>query len=427
VRLSFASLVFLIACLMVSGRAAEVTQRQALDLNAAYQLALQRSETLQMTGQEIKAAEARYWQAVSAVLPQAGLYAQEGFMNRAQSANGRRNDSFQAGLSGSWLVFDGFRQYNLAGVEQAQKRSLTADLTRARQLLYLDVGDVYLQIVGLEKDLEVLQDLVVALNQRKGELIDRISIGRSRQNELLLTETDIADTESEMATVKGLLGASRELLAFLIGVPSAHFVLAAPPGDFPQAENLFSYLWKAGARPDLQAAVEYETAAQRVVSADKGSFWPTVSVGAGWVAAESLSSDQDWNVTISAELPIFDGGYRASRLAESKANLRITQLSLTRARRLADYEVRLAYNNFISSADRYLKLNLAETTAAQNYQAQKRDYELGRSNNLDVLLALTNWQQLRRRLLSTEVQTRSNLIALQVAAGSPLADGKAAE
>jgi outer membrane protein len=402
-------------------------QRQTLDLNSAYRLALQRSETLQMTEQEIKAAEARYWQAVSAVLPQAGVYAQEGFMNRSQSANGKRNDSFQAGLQGSWLVFDGFRQYNLAGAEQAQKRGLTADLTRARQLLFLDVGDVYFQITGLEKDLDVLRDLVAALNQRKGELVDRISIGRSRQSELLSTETDIADTESEMATVKGLLGASRELLAFLIGMPSEHFVLSSPPGEFPKANDLFSYLWKAGARPDLQAAAEYETAATRVVSADKGSFWPTVSVGAGWAAVESPSSNQDWNVTISAELPIFDGGYRVSRLAESKANLRITQLNLTRARRLADYEVRLAYNNFISSADRYLKLNLAETTASRNYESQKRDYELGRSSNLDVLLALTNWQQLRRRLLSTEIQARSNLIALEVAAGSTLADGKAAE
>jgi outer membrane protein len=402
-------------------------QRQTLDLNSAYRLALQRSETLQMTEQEIKAAEARYWQAVSAVLPQAGVYAQEGFMNRSQSANGKRNDSFQAGLQGSWLVFDGFRQYNLAGAEQAQKRGLTADLTRARQLLFLDVGDVYFQITGLEKDLDVLRDLVAALNQRKGELVDRIAIGRSRQSELLSTETDIADTESEMATVKGLLGASRELLAFLIGMPSEHFALAAPPGEFPQANDLFSYLWKAGARPDLQAAAEYETAATRVVSADKGSFWPTVSVGAGWAAVESPSSNQDWNVTISAELPIFDGGYRVSRLAESKANLRITQLNLTRARRLADYEVRLAYNNFISSADRYLKLNLAESTASQNYQSQKRDYELGRSSNLDVLLALTDWQQLRRRLLSTEIQARSNLIALEVAAGSSSADGKAAE
>ena len=388
----------------------------SLDLNAAYQLALQRNETLQMTSQEIRAAEARYWQAVSAVLPHIGLRATERLSNAPLTTGGRK-DGFLGEVRGSWLVFDGFRQYNLAGAEAAQKRGLTQELIRARQLLYLDVGDMYLQIIGLEKDLEVLQNLLSALNRRKGELVDRISIGRSRKSELLSTETDIAATQSEMASVRGLQGASRELFAFLIGVPASHYTLTKPPGGLPQADDLFAYLWKSGARADLQAAAEYETARQRVVSADKGAFWPSIGVEAGWTAVESPSSNEDWSVVVSAELPIFDGGFRASQLAESKANLRISQLNLTRARRLADYEVRLAYNNFISAADQYLKLSVAERTAAENHGSQQKDYELGRASNLDVLLSLTNWQQLRRQLLAADIRARSNLIALEVAAG----------
>ncbi|MDR2463285.1 MAG: TolC family protein, partial [Verrucomicrobiales bacterium] len=407
-----ASAALTVMLVTVSGAA----DRRTLTLNDAYQLALRRSENLQITTQEIKAAEARYWQAVGAVLPQVSAYARESLANR--SADHQRRDNFQAGLTGSWLVFDGFRQTNLAGAEAATKRGLSADLTRQRQLLYLDVGDVFLQIAGLEKDLEVLRDLVAALQQRKKELAGRIIIGRSRKSELLSTETDLADSEAEIASVSGVLGASRELLAFLIGVPGEQFTLSIPPGGLPKADKLFDYLWKAGARADLQAAAEYETAARRVVTANQGSFWPAVSVGAGWVARESPSADQDWNVTVSVELPVFDGGQRAARLVESTANLRVTELNLTRARRLADYEVRLAYHNFISSADRYLKLSAASASAEQNYQAQQYDYELGRSSNLDVLLALTNWHQLRRRLLATEIQARTSLINLEVAAGS---------
>ncbi|MDR1191172.1 MAG: TolC family protein [Verrucomicrobiales bacterium] len=409
----------LMVMLVTVGGTAE--PRRTLTLNDAYQLAVQRSENLQITAQEIKAAEARYWQAVGAVLPQVSAYARESLANR--TADRQRRDSFQAGLSGSWLVFDGFRQTNLAGAEAATKRGLTADLQRQRQLLFLDIGDVYLQICGLAKDLDVLRDLTAALRDRQRELRERIDLGRSRRSELLSTETDLADSEAEIATVSGVLGASRELLAFLIGVPGERWSLSAPPGGLPRAEKLFDYLWKAGARADLQAAAEYTTAARRVVSADQGSFWPAVSVGAGWVAAESPAGGQDWNVTVSAELPVFDGGQRAARLAESTANLRVTELNLTRTRRLADYEVRLAYNNFISSADRWLKLSVASASAKENYQAQQHDYELGRSNNLDVLVALTNWHQLRRRLLATEIQARANLINLEVAAGSPSAVG----
>ncbi|MDR1145430.1 MAG: TolC family protein [Verrucomicrobiales bacterium] len=405
------SLLFL-GCLTV-GRA--VPARLALTLNQAYELALRRGENLQVTAQEIQAAEARYWQAVSALLPQVEGYAGETLAKR--TADRQRRDSFQAGLRGSWLVFDGFRQTNLAGAEAATKRGLTADLQRQRQLLFLDVGDMYLQIAGLEKELAVLGDLTTALRDRQRELRGRINIGRSRTSELLSTTADLADVEAEMASVNGVLGASRELLAFLLGVPSDRWSLSAPPGGLPQAEQLFDYLWKAGARPDLRAAVEYETAARRAVSADQGSFWPTVSVGAGWAAVEAPAAGHDWNVTVSAELPVFDGGYRAARLAESAARLRVTELNLTRARRLADYEVRLAYNNFIAAADRWLKLSAASASAEENYRAQQHDYQLGRASNLDVLLALTNWHQLRRRLLATEIQARANLIHLEVAAG----------
>lgn len=404
--------------------AAPVAPR-TLTLSQVYQLAVERSETLGISREEIKIAEAQYWQAISAVLPKVDFIATERTQNSVGGSigggdsSGSRRDAFQGRLRVTQTIFNGFREFNLSAALRAQKRSQEALYIRNRELLYLDSSDLFYQILSLEQDLKLLRQIDNNFSDRQKELTDRVNIGRSRKSELLAADTEQADNAATIEEVAGLLGASRELLAFLIGLPSDRWLLKDTQ-PFPEAQKLNDYLWKSGARADVTAAVEAQTAAQRQVSADKGSFWPAISAEANVLALEDPEKDQEWNIVLTAEIPIFDGGLRIGTLKESEARLRSSSLSFSRARRLAESEVRQNYNNFISTARQYVKLQEATETARLNYEAQKDDYLLGRASNLDSLTALVRYNSLRRRLAGLEFQTRSNLIALQVAAGEPV-------
>jgi outer membrane protein len=400
---------------------------RTLSLSDVYLLAQERSETLGISREEIKIAEAQYWQAISAILPKVDFLATERAQNSAGSsigggdATGSRKDAFQGRLRVTQTIFNGFREFNIGAALQAQKRSQEALYRRSRELLYLDCSDLFYQVLSLEQDGNVLRQINDNFMDRQKELTDRVGIGRSRRSELLAADTEQADNAATMEEVRGLLGASRELLAFLIGLPSDRWQLKDTM-PFPEAQKLNDYLWKSGARADVTAAIESQTAAQRQVSADKGSFWPKISAEANYLALEDPEKQQEWNIVLTAEVPLFDGGLRAGTLKESEARLRSSSLNFSRARRLAESEVRQSYNNFISSARQYLKLQEAVDTSRKNYEAQKEDYLLGRASNLDSLTALVRYNSLRRRLAGLEFQTRSNLVALQVAAGTP--DGK---
>jgi outer membrane protein len=395
---------------------------RVLTLNEAYALALERSESLAINREEIRIAEARYWQAVSAVLPQVSFLGSLRTQNNVGGSiggdsTGARKDRWEGRLSITQTLFSGFREWNTSAALKADQRALAASLQRNRQLLYLDVSDLYHQVTTLEEDERALTDILAALQDRQTELTDRVAIGRSRKSELLAAQTELADTQATRESLRGLLGAARELFAYLIGVPAHHYALA-PRGPLPAPDKLQAYLWHSGTRPDITAAAEGQTAAQRRASAARGAFLPTLSGQFNYLALEDPERDQEWNIVLTMEVPVFDGGLRVAQLNEQKANTRASTLNLSRARRLADNDVRLAYNNFSSAGNQTVQLQAAEQTARLNYEAQKEDYALGRASNLDVLSALLRWKEIIRRRIAAESQTYASLVALQVAAGT---------
>jgi outer membrane protein len=403
---------------------------QTLTLNQAYALALSRSESLGIDREEIRIAEARYWQAVSAVLPQAHFLGSLRTQNNAGGSiggdsTGQRKDRWEGRLRITQTIFNGFRDWNTAAALKADQRGLSFTLERNRQLLYLDVSDLYHQINTLETDQQALMDILQALNERTTELTDRVSLGRSRKSELLAAETERADTRATLEALRGLIGAARELFSYLIGVPS-HLYTLAPPDPLPAADKLEAYLWKSGTRSDIRAADAQQTAAERRAAAARGEFFPTINAEGNYLAVEDPERDQEWNILITMDVPVFDGGLRIAQLGERKAQARQTQLNLSRARRMADSEVRVAYNNFISAAQQAVQLQTAERTAQENYQSQKSDYTLGRASNLDVLSSLLRWKEILRRRIAAESQTRTTLIALQIAAGESPVETKTA-
>ncbi len=79
--------------------------------------------------------------------------------------------------------------------------------------------------------------------------------------------------------------------------------------------------------------------------------------------------------------------------------------------------MRLAFSDFSSNLAQWQSLGRALQVAEENYALQQDDYALGRASNLDVLSALAQVQNFRRRAVLAEMQARASLVRLHVAAG----------
>lgn len=409
----------LLACALRSGGGEPA---QGLALGDCYERALGRSERVGIAAAEWRAAEARYRQARDTLLPAVRVAGSATFQNDRRSGEGdsasRAPEMYGVGLYADQVLYGGFRSTRAAEAREAEGRAARFDERRTRELLYLDVSDAFHELLLQERDAVVLGRLVQALQESVAALEERVRLGRSRRAELLNARTDLAEARVEQEAVRGRADAARELLSFLVDLPAEEIRLQ-DPGPFPAAPDVQAKLAAAGQRADVQAGAARAEAAQRDAQAVQGERQPELSAGGRITLYEDPDEDRAWSVALTMSLPLFDEGVIRSRARERAEQARISELDLAALRRSAALDVRTAYTAFRSAAAQRSSVDEARAVARENYDVQKRDYEMGRASQLDALTALAQWQRLERRASAADVQARASLVRLHVAAGGP--------
>ncbi|MCB1139942.1 MAG: TolC family protein [Leptospiraceae bacterium] len=415
----------------------------ALTLNEVYLQVLRRSEQDEIRKEDLAVAQARYRQSLSSYYPEIFLFGRKSFYDKydeddnsqletllrqqqSQSSNTtgststgsgfRTIDPYQAGVGFRWPIFSGFQTYYESQARDAEISSAALNRQRYRQLLYRDVGEVYFQILEYEKTTQILKEEQQALRARIGELARRVRIGRSSQGELLAAQSEYSNSRVELERVEGLRQVSTELLAFLMNAPAESIVLAEP-GPLPGQRQLTAYLEKVEKRTDLRAAMKTLDAEKARLQSEKGGHYPEASVEGSYYMSQKPDFGRDWGITLSIEIPLFEGGNTYYAVREYEALVRKSKLELQALRRSASYEVRSAYTDYVNALSRLALMRQSVQISRSTYYVQMRDYRLGIVSNLEVLSALRNFHMARRELVRLEMLARINEIRLHVAAG----------
>ncbi|MDD5262630.1 MAG: TolC family protein [Methylacidiphilales bacterium] len=408
---------------------------QPLNLKTCYELALLRMESVGLRDEDVRVAQARYREAIGAILPNVTLTGNQYFYKDQSSSfssfstGGNTSAAGPVGTSDltprmasvdvKVPLFSGLRDVELAHAAKAQIEGNRQTAQRIRQSLYLDVAESFYQTLDYEEDLRILADVETTLQDRVKELEKRVRLGKSRDSELLDASTSLAQTKVSVEHTRGLLSATREMLAFLIGLPSEQITLRDDSPPAPGSLALAEYLNQVAGRPDVLAAVQAEQAARAQLSAAKGEHWPKLSFEGNYTLYDSSNLQTgNWYGFLTLEVPVFDGGSIEARVDQNKSLYVERRLDLAQLQREAERDIRTYFNQFNLSLAELVRLEEAVKTSGLNYQAQRSDYELKIVNNLDVLSALYRFQNLRRDENTARMNTRLNLIKLYVAAGS---------
>ena len=387
-----------------------------LTLPEAYELALAQSETLQIGEAEIRAAEALYRRTAGGVWPELSADASAALRDGSTGSD-RATEVYSVGVGGRWVVFNGFRTLREAEARKADGKALTFDLQRTRQLLYEDVADVFYQVLAYQAELRALGDQATALTDQSEALEERVKLGRSRRAEMLSAQAQLAEVLVTAEQVKALEGAALELLAFLVGKDATELnpVDSTP---LPDSEDIDRYLAMTKDRPDVAAATARIESSELDLAAAKGNRNVQVTVDGNAYLWRDPEDEGDWDLTVQASLPFFDHGVRLAQEAERAEQVRVSELRLAQLQRITDRDVRLAYRVLVGTLAQWSALQDAIRITTENHETQVRDYELGRSSNIDVIAALVQLHNLRRRSASLEMQAKARLVQLHVAAGT---------
>ncbi len=413
---------------LVPKKPVQVFHGEALNLATCYELALLRMETIGLSDEDVRIAQARYREAIGAILPSVKVVGEQYFYkDRNASSNLALGGDVvgsndlqprQARVNVKVPIFSGLRDIQAARAMRAETEGSRETARRVRQNLYLTVAESYYQTISYEEDLHILDDVVKALNDRIKVLEKWVRLGRSRDSELLQSQTTLAQTRVSIERTKKLMVATREMLAFLIGVPSTQWALQWDMTPLPDGLQMGEYLAQTANRPDVLAAIQMERSARARLSAAKGEHLPKLSFEGNYAFYNTDTPGQtDWSGFLTLEIPIFDGGSIEARVDQNKSLFAQKKLDLSQIQREAERDVRTAFNQFNASLAELARLYEAVKTAELNFRAQEGDYDLHIVNNIDVLDALQTLHDLRREEATARANTRLNLIRLYVASG----------
>jgi outer membrane protein len=388
--------------------------------------ALKESEELKISLENIEQFKAKKNQIRGSILPDLRFKSSTIFQDTSGVESSGENDSSrstqtldqrtESKLNVQQPLFQGFK-------DQFAIKSLNADTKSAeknvKNLSYAILGQVAEYFYGITllesrwKDLKKLSNL---LNDRVKELNQRIRLGKSRESELFTVESEIQSVSSDMENIKGQILTAIENLSFIThkDLSSASFDNPLePPQLFP---TIGDFQKKGENRSDILALRDSVLARRYGVKVAKAGHWPLVEVeGNYYLHRRGFLSEVDWDVILDVDVPIFQGGAVKSTVREYTSLLKEAELKLIQTERQVQRDIKNAYTRLLSTKKQVDFLEQAAQKAQKSYDLHTREYRLGLVNNLEVLTALKDLEDIELKLNQAKIQNKLDYLSLLIA------------
>ncbi|MGH7198684.1 MAG: TolC family protein, partial [Candidatus Omnitrophota bacterium] len=378
---------------------------ETLTLSEAYDLALKRSEDLAMRAELIHEAEAHFYQSLDVFLPSVHFVMTRseqdapkdvpGFGGENVTRDSLRRTTPLKRFTFSQPLFSGFKEFAVLRGSSAEKSQRRFELQRAEELLLIDVVEAFYTVTISRNDAHILEEIRKALEERVRELTERAKIGRSRESEVQTALADLRMTEMELERARRTETTSRQLLEFYIG----REIQTELSDDSPVEElrDVAHYLPGSVVRSDVKAAEEGTVLAANNVIAAQSGFFPKVSLeGNYYTERVGSQSGIDWDFVLVVDIPIFDGAQTLGDVKLAEARDETARLNFRKAGRLAELEIRNAYEDYRSAKVEEAKLFQAAEASRKSYELQAEEYRMNLVNNLEVLDALRQYESTHR-------------------------------
>ncbi|MBI4623501.1 MAG: TolC family protein [Verrucomicrobia bacterium] len=236
-------------------------------------------------------------------------------------------DDWNGGLVSRVTLYDfGERR---AGIDAAKARraGAEADATATQADVRHNVHAAFYALAAA-RDLQVVAGKNLARTEAHQNLAEaRQKSGAVPQADVLRTQAEVAAARLQLITAESRVRIATGRLNTAMGraadTPLAIAVVstAAPPPARPELEAAADRA--IAQRPEIVSSEKRTEAARATVTAARAARSPRVRADAafGWRDTALLPDTREWQAGLSIDLPVFDAGIRARRLARSKAEL----------------------------------------------------------------------------------------------------------
>jgi outer membrane protein TolC len=406
-----------LAWILCAAQVASAAGPIELSLKRAVEVAVspEGNTKIQLSGEALKQAQARSAQARAALLPDL----EASLTDRDQTANlaamgihisvpipGFQFPTFvgpfttmdaRATVTQSVFDFSSIRRFQASKVGVSAARS---DVDSTEEQVAAQVARAYLAAVRADADVETARSNVTLAEAVLKQAENQKAAGTGTGIEITRAKVQLANDRQRLLVAGNQRTSARLQLMRVMGLRLDTELeltdkLAYIPVDAVTMEQARARALKE--RPDLKAQQEREANARMAASATKMERLPTVaafgdygSIGPGFDNALPTRT-----YGISLRVPVFDGGRRDARRAESASQYRSEKVRTNDLKEQIELDVRLALEG-LESAEEQVKVAKEGLELADNELTQaRRRYDAGVAIGVEVTDAQTRLERAR--------------------------------
>lgn len=395
---------------------------KVLTLKECYQLALQRSEVVKYSEEDIRLIRAKYQEILGAVMPRITVMGTETLQEKTSSTSGfsttfNRFSTPSIAVTLTQPIFHGFKDFyalRSGKAELLQKEFLERE---ARRQLYMDVATTYYTITSLDRNIRTTNQILSVLRSQMLEMNKWLNLGKIRESEVASQKTEIALLEAGLEKYKGDKLIAYEVLTYFTGLDPHPAIVSQSP-FVRRLPSLDYFLQAALNRPDLSAVKQDIRRSDEGIKMAKSDFMPVVDFAADYYPYRvGVSADIDWDVQFKMQVPVFNLS-NIGKLKEAKSVAVQSRLLAEQKERSVATDVKKSFKSLESSLRQLNRYQNAVSLAQKSYQLQRDDYLNGLVSHLDVLQSERSWFESLKQRDAAEIQAWMDWMTLQSNAGT---------
>ena len=289
-------------------------------------------------------------------------------------------DSYSYGVSGTQLLFDGFKTLNeVKGASENIKASQEGYRFTSSEVR-LNLRTAFINLLTAQELVNVAEE-IVKIRRDNLELITlRYESGLENEGSLLTAEANLKEANFELSEAKRDVEVAQRQLTKEMG--RQEFKPMSAKGDFAVRDTVkekpdFEGIVKNN--PSLLQAVANKNVASFNIKSAYANFSPEFS---GNLGADKSSStwpprDKAWNAGLTVTMPIFEGGLRFAQVSQAKALYKQAEANERSTKDAAVYSLAQRWaqlQNAVEAVDvQYTSLN----AAAKRSEIAEAQYSTG--------------------------------------------------
>ena len=385
-----------------------VAAKSAWTLNDLYLQALNQSEAVLISAEQIRETRARFMQILGGSLPQIGHSDTVIIQDTAATGSGddvgstfTRRHREESKFYFHQPVFQGFAEYHTAKIQRASISKETYELKQEELNLFADISAVFITWVRLGRDIGEYQNIIRVARNRSSELQGDVELGKARASQGYAEQTELKLLEVRVEQLRSDRLVAEEALMWMTGLKPLPKTLAPrfnlkhlPPATQGVAQ-----------RPDVKAQQEVTKISEGELKVSRSKLLPHINADANYYHYRTGFQNQiDWDATFSLDLPVFNA-QNWGEIKAGKSRLRQAALLERQVLKAAGQRFEKARIRFESARKQVQLVVSAAGVARQRFQSTEEDLRVGRTSTLDILEA----QRYYLETLTQKNQVQANL------------------